>query len=94
MVFQLFLTKLLHRWCGRFLTKIIFTTGPSVRAREMSAIFVGQNFCFVGSLEETEFIFVLLLTLTLPIFGLLVGSFRAKAATQAMAGDRDVRVGL
>ena len=49
----------------------------------------------MGSLQETEFIFVLLLTLTLPMFGRLIGFFRAKAATQAMAGDRDVglRVG-
>ena len=47
--------------------------------------------CFVGSLQETEFIFVLL---TLPMFGRLIGSFRAKAATQAMTDDRDVRVGL
>ena len=45
----------------------------------------------MGSLQETEFIFVLLLTLTLPMFGRL---FRAKAATQAMAGDSDRDVGL
>ena len=48
----------------------------------------------MGSLQETEFIFVLLLTLTLPIFGRLIGFFRAKAATQAMAGDSDRDVGL
>ena len=48
----------------------------------------------MGSLQETEFVFVLLLTLTLPMFGRLIGFFRAKAATQAMAGDSDLDVGL
>ena len=48
----------------------------------------------MGSLQETEFVFVLLLTLTLPMFGRLIGFFRAKAATQAMAGDSDRDVGL
>ena len=49
----------------------------------------------MGSLQETEFIFVLLLILTLPMFGRLIGFFRAKAANQAMAGDRHLglRVG-
>ena len=48
----------------------------------------------MGSLQETEFVSVLLLTLTLPIFGRLIGFFRVKAATQAMAGDSDRDVGL
>ena len=50
----------------------------------------------MGSLQETEFIFVLLLILTLPMFGRLIGFFRVKAATQAMVGDSDrhVDVGL
>ena len=48
----------------------------------------------MGSLQETELIFVLLLTLTLPMFGRLIGFFRAKAATQGLAGDSDRDVGL
>ena len=55
---------------------------------------LSYNSCFMGSLQEIEFIFVLLLTLTLPMFGQLIAFFRAKAAT-VYSGHRDVglRVG-
>ena len=61
--------------------------GGRKTSREQANSRLDENHsCFVGSLQKTEFLFVLLLTLTLPMFGRLVGSFRAS--------DRDVLVGL